>query len=417
MNKNALRCAAALLACLILVTGSAVAQEEWQDLFDGKTFNGWVQRGGKAEYHVEDGCIVGTSVLRTPNSFMCTEKHYSDFILELEFLVDPRMNSGIQIRSNSFKKYKRGQVHGYQVEIDPDVKRGRLWSGGIYEEGRRGWLFDLENNEAARKAFKPEVWNHYRIEAIGDSIKTWINGVPAADLKDSMTPSGFIGLQVHGTKTAGLQIKWRNIRIQDLKVDNMGAVPPEDAVVLIGKDGDLSNWRQPVPFTVLEDGVLEVAPDKGNLLSAKTYGDMLLHVEFNINKVEGAEGTQNAGNSGIYIQQRYEVQILDTHGVEKPAYQDCGALYKTKVPDVNAARPAGEWQVYDIDFQQARWDGKKKTKNAVISVIQNGKTIHDKFEIPNKTGAGNREAPRPGRLKLQDHGNPVKFRNVWLVEK
>ncbi|MHC4502438.1 MAG: 3-keto-disaccharide hydrolase [Planctomycetota bacterium] len=157
--------------------------------------------------------VVGTTVKRTPNSFLCTKKHYSDFILELEFKVDPKLNSGVQIRSNSMQSYKNGRVHGYQVEIDPSK---RAWSAGIYDEGRRGWLNNLKENEPARKAFKQREWNRFHIEAIGDSIKTWLNGVPAADLKDSMTASGFIGLQVHGCKTAGIEVKWRNIRIKDL---------------------------------------------------------------------------------------------------------------------------------------------------------------------------------------------------------
>ena len=121
-------------------------------LFDGKTLDGWHQLGGKAKYTVEDGMIVGSSVPNTPNSFLCTNKIYGDFILELEFKVDPGLNSGVQIRSNSFPDYRKGRVHGYQVEIDPG---SRAWSAGIYDEGRRGWLFDLKKNEAARKAFKP----------------------------------------------------------------------------------------------------------------------------------------------------------------------------------------------------------------------------------------------------------------------
>ena len=120
----------------------------------------------------------------------------------------------IQIRSNSLPDYSDGRVHGYQVEIDPS---DRAWSAGIYDEGRRGWLHNLEDNEAAREAFKQDEWNHYRILAVGDSIKTWINGIPAADLTDDMTPSGFIGLQVHGvgSDTEPLQVRWRKLRIKE----------------------------------------------------------------------------------------------------------------------------------------------------------------------------------------------------------
>ncbi|MHC4517015.1 MAG: family 16 glycoside hydrolase, partial [Planctomycetota bacterium] len=201
------------LAFSLLSATSWADEENWQSLFDGKTLDGWVQRNGRAKYAVEDGTIVGTTVLNTPNSFLCTEKMYTDFILELEFLVEPGMNSGIQIRSHSFKHYKDYRVHGYQVEIDTS---DRAWSGGIYDEARRGWLFPLKDKPRAQKAFRQNQWNRYRIEAIGDRIRTWVNGVPAADLKDDMTSTGFIALQVHGSKTADKQIKWRNIRIQDL---------------------------------------------------------------------------------------------------------------------------------------------------------------------------------------------------------
>jgi hypothetical protein len=228
---------AALLAAAALLAPAPARSDDkpgegWKDLFNGKDLTGWVQRGGKAKYRAEDGQIVGTSVPNTPNSFLCTEKDYGDFVLELEFKVDPRLNSGVQVRSQfvpegetvksagkTIKGGKGGRVFGYQVEIDPDIKRGRLWTGGIYDEARRGWLYDLKENEKARKAFKPGEWNRLKVECRGHSIKTWLNGVPAADLKDSETPSGFIGLQVHGVgkREDPLEVRFRKIRIKELK--------------------------------------------------------------------------------------------------------------------------------------------------------------------------------------------------------
>ncbi|MCH2115470.1 MAG: DUF1080 domain-containing protein [Pirellulales bacterium] len=220
-----------------LPPGSMAAGEaESIALFNGRNLEGWVQRGGKAQYSVEGDTIVGTSVLDTPNSFLCTDREYADFILELELKVDEGLNSGIQIRSHCFdqqvtaafqdgqgkgvtKQIPAGCVHGYQVEIDPT---DRAYSGGIYDEGRRGWLNDLkgEENRAAREAFQRAGWNKYRIEAIGNSIKTWVNGVPAANLTDDMDAAGFIGLQVHGVGNAqemvGKQVRWRKILIRDL---------------------------------------------------------------------------------------------------------------------------------------------------------------------------------------------------------
>lgn len=208
--------------CLLFGVVPATVRAEWVDLFDGKSLDGWVQRGGEAKYTVENGSIVGTTVPKTPNSFLCTEKNYADFILELEFKVHPQLNSGVQIRSHQFaegdqqpvdgKTIPAGRVYGYQVEIDPS---DRAYSAGIYDEGRRGWLDDHVDNDAARFAFRQGEWNHLRIEAIGDRIKTFINGVAAADLTDDMTAEGFIGLQVHGVgdREEAMQVSWRKIRI------------------------------------------------------------------------------------------------------------------------------------------------------------------------------------------------------------
>ena len=149
----------------------------------------------------------------TPNSFLCTRQAYGDFILEFEFKVDEGLNSGVQFRSESLKSYNNGRVHGYQFEIDPSA---RAWSGGVYDEARRGWLYPLTKNPAARSAFKSNQWNKARIEACGNVIRTWINGIPCANVWDDKTLSGFIALQVHqiGNKQdEGKTIAWRNLRI------------------------------------------------------------------------------------------------------------------------------------------------------------------------------------------------------------
>ena len=220
-----------LLSAVVLSFASLLhAEDAFVPLFDGKTLTGWEQHSGKAEYRVQDGVIVGKTVPDTGNSFLCTAKKYGDFILEVEFKVDPSMNSGIQFRSNYYteeteveiagkkKKFPADRVHGYQFEIDPS---SRAYTGGVYDEGRRGWLFDLKNNEAARKAFKQGEWNQARIECRGGSIKTFINGVLAADFTDDLTKEGVIALQVHGigkkTEAVGKEVMWKNIRIQELK--------------------------------------------------------------------------------------------------------------------------------------------------------------------------------------------------------
>ena len=231
------------LASVLLVLACSpradAAEAGWVDLFNGKDLTGWVQRGGKAKYAVEDGMIVGSSVLGTDNSFLCTQKNYSDFILELDFKVDPKLNSGVQVRSECFEEAKTlqadgkeikvpaGRVHGYQVEIDMEPANKRWWTAGLYDESRRGWLYpgSLGGDkkmftEAGAKLSKQGEWNHLKVEAQGDSIRTWLNGEPRAAIHDSMTRKGFIGLQVHGVgkdkEKENLKIQFRNIRLREL---------------------------------------------------------------------------------------------------------------------------------------------------------------------------------------------------------
>jgi hypothetical protein len=222
-----------LLFCLAfaLSTASVLADSDgWVSLFNGKDLEGWEQHSGAAQYRVEDGAVVGKTVPDTGNSFLCTKKKYGDFILELEFKVPEGMNSGIQFRSEFYekettvtingkeKKFPADRVHGYQFEIDPSP---RAFTGGVYDEARRGWLADLKGKPEAQKAFKSGDWNKARIECRGDSIKTFINDVPAADLTDGLTKEGVIALQVHGigkkTEAVGKEVRWRNIRIKELK--------------------------------------------------------------------------------------------------------------------------------------------------------------------------------------------------------
>ena len=214
-----------LSLCLSLVL-LASCQSAYVDE-NGNTYGDWSsmtangladfeQKGGKAVYEFKDGVVIGKTRPKTANSFMCTKKLYSDFELEYEFLVDPMLNSGVQFRSN-VKKQKNGsdRVWGYQAEIDPS---SRAWSAGIYEEAGRGWLNNLKENPAAQKAFKQNDWNKVRILAIGDSIKTWINGVPAADLKDDKTATGFIALQVHSVRYSEERlIQWKNLKIREIE--------------------------------------------------------------------------------------------------------------------------------------------------------------------------------------------------------
>jgi len=245
------------LGMLTLPLLSALAADDgWVDLFNGRDQTGWVQHGGAARYTVEDGVLVGHTVLNTGNSFLCTEKEYDQFILELEFKVHPDLNSGVQIRSqwtppavageakkDPAVKSAGGRVFGYQCEIDMDAARGRWWTAGLYDEARRGWLYpgklggkDKDFTAQGQQVSKPGEWNHLRIEARGDLIKTWLNNVPRAEIRDSLTPRGLIGLQVHGVggdkKKEGLEVRFRNIRLQPLAAGDAGP-----AVLVYTKNG------------------------------------------------------------------------------------------------------------------------------------------------------------------------------------
>ena len=199
---------------LVIAIAAVAADTGWVALFNGKDLTGWEQKNGKAKYEAKDGCIVGTSVPNSANSFLCTTKDYGDFELEFEVKVDAALNSGVQIRSHSLPSYQNGRVHGYQVEIAVGG-----FSGGIYDEARRGkFLNGEEATPQIKELLKDNEWAKYRVVCKGDHIETWVNGIQVTDLHDDMTKSGFIGLQVHGVgaRTEPLRVMWRNIRIREI---------------------------------------------------------------------------------------------------------------------------------------------------------------------------------------------------------
>lgn len=175
-------------------------------LFDGKTLAGW-REVGDATWTVEDGQLVG-AVGGGKQSFLVTEKEYADFVLDVDVRNELPGNSGVQVRSHQDAK---GVVFGNQIEIDPSA---RAWSGGLYDEGRRGWIADLAKDSAARAAFKPGEWNHYRIECVGPHVRTWVNGTRCVDALDPLDDAGFIGLQVHSGKDT--KVRFANFELREL---------------------------------------------------------------------------------------------------------------------------------------------------------------------------------------------------------
>lgn len=246
-----------LAAVLVLgMTVSAFADEPWVPLFDGKSLDGWTVRGGTAKYKAEDGMIVGTTVEGSPNTFLCRGP-YDNFELEFDVKCDKALNSGVQIRSHVYEKdtpqpsntkriRKAGEVYGYQCEIAP-AEEGV--SGNFWDEGRHTkWLDDLSKKPGAAAAFINDEWNHYRIVAQGDRIRSWVNGVPCADFRDSTDATGFIGLQVHSIRAGAgpYQVRWKNIRLRVLAGDkiseNIEKILREQAVAW--NAGDIDAFMQ-----------------------------------------------------------------------------------------------------------------------------------------------------------------------------
>ena len=192
---------------------------------------------------------------------------------------------------------------------------------------------------------------------------------------------------------------------------------PADAVELVGPSGYnlVPEGAEPTKW-VFADGILTASPMWDSVVTKEAYGDFRMHVEFNVNDAKDAKDREANGNSGVYIQKRYELQIHNSFGLPEAEYTHSygGSIYRQKKPDQFLSKKAGEWQSYDIVFRAARFEGEKKSENARITVYHNGGLIHDDYAITGKTGAGEKEGPEPRPIKLQGHHNPVQFRNVWI---
>ena len=407
--------------------------------------SGWKQLNGKAKYEVIDGMIVGTTVANTPNSFLCTEKDYGDFVLELELFVDPQMNSGIQFRSESLADYNNGRVHGYQCEVDPS---DRAWSAGIYDEARRGWLYTLDINPPAKPAFKNGEWNRYRIECIGNSIRTWLNDVPVAHVIDDMTPKGFIALQVHGIgndkEKEGHQIKWRNIRI---KTENLKPAPYQGVPVVNLIPNNLSEAEKLQGFSLLFDGKstkewksanAETFPEKGwsteggmlTVLSKGSGGDIVtkkqfaaFEFKFDFMFTDGANSgvKYGIGNNGPSIGLEYQILDDSKHPDAKNGVvgnRTLASLYDL-IPSEKEKRfikGANEWNrgriVVFPDGKVQHWlNGRKVVEYVRGDAIYRALVARSKYAGYEGFGM----APE-GPVLLQDHNDTVHFRSLKIRE-
>ena len=198
--------------------------------------------------------------------------------------------------------------------------------------------------------------------------------------------------------------------------DTLGSTPPEGAVVLF--DGSLDDWTNKegnAAEWIVVDGAMEVVPGTGDVGSAELFQDHYLHLEFKLSDMPEETGQRKA-NSGVFLQGRYEIQVLDSSGWDIPGLGDCGAVYDQYAPLSNACRPALEWQTYDAIFRAPRCEGKIVKENARLTLIHNGVLVQNNVEIPFPTGGPTEmNVQLPGHLRLQDHGNLIWYRNIWAV--
>lgn len=433
---------------LLFVTSGFSQKVCEEKLFDGKDLKGWKQLNGKALYEVRNGEIIGKTVANTPNSFLVTEKEYGDFVLTLDLMVESDMNSGIQFRSESKPDYQNGRVHGYQCEVDPST---RAWSGGIYDEARRGWLYTNELNPAAKAAFKVGKWNHYKIECIGNSIRTWLNGKPVAWVIDDMTPKGFIALQVHAIRDKsqeGQIIRWKNIFIT---TGELTAAPFEDIYVVNMIPNNLSEPEKKQGFRLLFDGKstqgwesAQGGPVKGKawvaqdgnltILSkeeeSQRSGDIVttakfkaFELKFDFNLTPGANSGLKycTGNNGPSVGLEYQVLDDSLHADAKLGIngnRTMASLYDL-IPAKKESRfinQPGNWNrggviLYPNNHAEHWLNGRKVLEYERGGADFLAHVAQSKFSKMKDFGIA-QEFP----ILFQDHGDKVMFRSIKIRE-
>jgi hypothetical protein len=424
------RTAALMLGIFVVMPSQSSQADEFVSLCDGSSLAGWTALPG-GSWKVVDGAIVGTSSRdEKKHGILLSEKTYGDFVVRLKF-KSLAGNSGFYFRSEKIDHAVA--VKGFQAEIAADG----MEVGGLYETLGRAWVIKPEK---IAPRFKENDWNEMVVAAIGPNVTVAVNGVQTAQLKDDPgARRGHLGLQLHGSQQ--MHVEFKDIEIKEITNpaqpviletihDEARTLPeavqpesltsltksgqaPANAIVLFA-GSSLDEWQG--AQWAIQDGVM--ATNQGDLASKRGFADCQLHIEWRIVDPE------SHGNSGVYLMDQYEVQIFNSHNNHAPIYADgmTGAIYGQYPPLVNACRPAGEWEVFDIDFVAPRFDDSGKLVAAArITVLQNGILVQDDVAL---TGPSDHRKRPPYKkqadkmpLHLQYHGDQLQFRNIWVVEK
>lgn len=450
MKKVFVKLQLALFISIVTFSTSLVAQKK-QPLFNSKDLSGWKKLGGTASYTIDNGMIVGTTVLGSGNTFLTTEKEYGDCIIELDVMIeDTSNNSGIQTRSH-FDAAK-GRVYGRQIEIDPS---SRAWSGGVYDEARREWLYPMDLNAAAKSAFKYGSFNHIRIECIGNETKTWVNNIATSYVVDTLDATGFIGLQVHAINNAAhanKRVFFKNITIQtdnlkpatfnkgvyvvNLTANNLTAYEEKNGWKLLF-DGKTSNgWKSakgsafPAKGWTITDGCLNVlssegkeATNGGDIVTDKQYA--AFDLSFNFKLTPGANSgvkyfvTLAEKSAGSAIGLEYQVLDDTLHPDAKlgrNGNRTLASLYDliTANKQKRFLHKIGEWNtgrviVYPDNRVEHYLNGIK-----VLSYVRGSEEFKQLVAISKYKIWPNFGEAKQGHILLQDHGDAVSFKSIKI---
>ena len=426
----------------------------WISLFNGKNLDGWTtflpSRGRNNDpegvFKVENGMLhildVPDRGQRQEFGYLATNRSYGDYHLRFEYRWGakkfvPRANAK---RDSGVMYHLQGSDRVWPRSVELQVQEGdtgdfwliggttlsttvasirqnpkRYRGGGTPYTTRPGLFVQIANDQTRDSK---SGWNTVELIVKGNEAVHIVNGqvVNRGELQSGGKPltEGRIAFQAEGA-----EVYYRNIELKPALSESGGQGGGERITLFDGRSA--AEWtpanRGGRPWAV-RSGALEVRPGsrvgQNDLETKRSFGDFKLHVEFQVPESRANASEQNRGNSGIYLQGRYEVQVLDSYRQRLSGKNDAGAVYGVRDASRNASRPAGSWQSYDVTFRAPQYSGSRKVKPAYVSVVWNGVQVHSGTAIPGSTTLGDAEGPGDGPIRLQDHGHRVRYRNIWL---